>query len=151
MIEYAKETGEIKATEKDNLLCPVCFRKLPGCTVFGAHNDEYGRVLRNYIGWCIHCHLCVEVVQFQKDEVWVLSMYRSFAAVVPDNEPAPSPGWTLIKALPEPAPVVTGEGGEYNLPYEPKTIELVKTLLSALKATTTTVECLLKMMIPGKK
>jgi len=148
MVKDAKEQGEIKVTEKDNLLCPVCFKKLPGCTVFNARTDEYGRVLRNYMGWCIHCHIGCEVVQFQKDEVWVLHIYRPFAAALPESKAIPSPEWTLIKALPATAPVVTGPGGEYNLPYEPKTVELVQTVLSALKATTTVVECLLRMMIP---
>ena len=151
MIEYAKETGEAKATEKDNLICPACFKPLLGYSVFGARSDEYGRALRNYMGWCNHCSVGFEVVQFLNDDAWVLHSYRYYAAVLPDNKPKPSPGWTLIKELPETAPVVTGEGGEYNLPYEPKTVELVKELLNALKATTVTVECLLKMMVPGKK
>jgi hypothetical protein len=151
MIEYTKETGEVKVTGKDNLICPVCFKPLPGCTVFGARADEYGRVLRNYMGWCIHCGIGFEVVQFLNDDHWALHQYRYYAAVLPPDKPTPSPGWRILKALPETAPVVVGEGGEYNLPYEPKTVELTKQLLNALKATTVTVECLLKMMIPGRK
>ena len=148
MVKDAKEQGEIKVTEKDNLLCPVCFKPLLGYSVFGVRTDEYGRVYRNYMGWCNHCSIGFEVVQFLDDDSWVLYSYRYYAAVLPDNKPKPSPKWALIKELPEPAPVVTGEGGEYNLPYEPKTVELVQTVLSALKATTTVVECLLRMMIP---
>ena len=147
-------------------VCPKCFRELMGPAVAGEKN-RYGRITRSYFGWCLACDCGFEVIQFKQEGAigngsllsammssdpvtsiqngWLINRYRLFKKLEGNDKPQPVTAWLTMNSLPVPAPVVTGPGGEYDKPFEPETIDLVETVLAALRATTKTVESLLKL------
>jgi len=145
MVAYA-----IEAKPAVGCICPKCFRELMGPTVAGER-DRYGRIIRSYFGWCVSCDVGFEVVQFKQENTkfgWLINRYRLFKKLEGSEKPQPVTAWLTINELPQPAPVITGPGGQYDKPFEPETINLIETLLNALKATTRTVESLLKLAKP---
>ncbi|MCJ7777633.1 MAG: hypothetical protein MUP16_04900 [Sedimentisphaerales bacterium] len=150
---------------KTGYICPKCFRELAGPAVAGER-DRYGRITRSYFGWCFECDIGFEVVQFKLKEIayincnctgdknigyglngWLINKYRLFKKLEGSDKPQPVTAWLTMNPLPEPAPVITGPGKEYDKPFEPETIDLMEVVLAALKATTKTVESLLKLII----
>jgi len=143
MVSYAKENQTQQQTDKD-VVCPKCFKPLQGQSVLHAIPDRYGRKLRKYFGWCLECNRGFEVVQFDKDNRWHIHKYQNYEVIGQKIHCTPAGNWTTVNELPEPAPVVVGPGGDYDKSFDLETVELMKTVLNALKATTKTVELLLK-------
>ena len=140
---------QVGAGIKTEIVCPHCFKPLAGASVLPAQADRYDRITRKYFGWCINCHMGCEVVQFHKYDKWHIHKYRYYAAALPIDKPVPDRQWTELEKLPEPAPVVTGPGGDYDRPcsLENKThIEILQGLQKAIKAMAQAVECLLRSL-----
>jgi len=123
MVAYTEK--EIKVT---GVVCPRCIEQLSGYSIITEGPDRYGRYIREYFGWCIHCDTGFEVVQFKKDGRWPIHKYRYYAAKAGCKKIPPSE-WTILNELPEPPAVVTGPGGDYD-----KAIELTKINIEILTA-----------------
>lgn len=174
MVAYADDK---KTKPTTGYICPKCFRELMAPSLSGE-KDRYGRITRSYFGWCLDCNCGFEVIQFKNpnktldlnkeslgngaflaaflsnDPVksiqsgWLINKYRLFKRLEGAEKPQPVTAWLTMNPLPEPAPVVTGQGGqngEFDKSFTPEVIDLVETVLTALKATVKTVESLLKM------
>lgn len=157
MVAYATDKQTKPVT---GYICPKCFRELMGPEVVGKE-DRYGRITRSYFGWCIACDVEFEVVQFKHSQEspfliatpnlqinksgWLIHKYRLFKKLEGSDKPQPVTAWLTMNKLPEPAPVITGPGKEYDKSFEPEIIDLMQTMLGALKATVKTVEALLKL------
>jgi len=98
-----------------DVVCPVCFRPTLSAGL-KYYDDRYGRNLRRYLGWCRDCLKGFEVIQFARDNRWVIHKYqlylygfktgKSFRKTISKEQ--------ILNDLPEPAPVVTGPGGDYD-------------------------------------
>jgi len=111
------------------VICPRCYKSLQGHSIFKQGTDRYGRHLRSYLGWCTHCNTGFEVEQFQRDEKWRLHRHRYYATSIAGGQSLPSSRWVVVEELPEPAPVVTGPGGEYSTDFQLDT-EYLKVFMS---------------------
>jgi len=145
MIEYAKDNQTQTKTVKA-VICPKCFKSLPGSSIIGPKIDRYDRMVRIYFGWCIHCRVGCEVVQFYKDQLWHINKYRLYGVVAKQVHCKPIGEWTTVNQLPQPAAVVTGPGGQYDKQIDLNTayFNLLRALQNALKSTTVILEQLLK-------
>jgi hypothetical protein len=56
----------------------------------------------------------------------------------------PSGKWVQLNEIPEPAPIITRPGGEYDQEYTPETSELWLNLQKALNAVNMAIECLVR-------
>ena len=139
MVKQADRNQEAALAD---IICPRCYKPLSGYSMRDRGQDRYARELRCYMGWCTHCNLGSEVVQFLSGDRWTLHKWRYYAHIGLKN--SPSTAWQVVTKLPDPPVVVTGPGGDYDKAYDPETIELVKTVLHALKGCAKTVENLLK-------
>ena len=146
--------SQLQQTVKD-VVCPNCFHELPFPEIVSQGTDRYGRELRTYFAWCFNCDIGCEVIQFAKDtptgKRWAIHKYQHYKLVGQANCCIPTGQWKILNELPEPAPAVTGPGGDYDKHFEPETIELVKTMLTALKSATQTIENLLKIVSRNSK
>jgi len=145
MIDFAKKADQGVST---GIVCPQCFKPAPGALIFESQTDRYKRTTRRYFGWCTGCNFGFEIIQFSKDKTWHLHKYKPYRIVIIGKyNHYVSPGqWRVICELPEPAPIVTGPGGEYD-----KSVELnagcfnaLLMLQKTLQKTTRLVEQLLK-------
>ena len=152
MAENEKVSKSESTSEQAGIICPQCYNLLKGYSLYHCENDKYGRNFRNYMGWCSHCDIGFEVVQFLFSEKWYIHKYRYYAAVVPDGKQVPDSNWKIENCLPAPAPVVTGPGGDYVKPFDPAEINIdaIKTMLAALKAAAGSIECLLHVLLDKK-
>jgi len=120
MVEQIIRTGQETV---EGVVCPVCYKPMPGTVIIQRPADRYGRVIRTYFGWCLACNAGCEVVQFQKDGKWLIEKHRPYS---------PEPlAWQKVNSLPESAPIVLGPGGDFDsdielMPtVEPADIELM--------------------------
>lgn len=130
-------------------VCPKCFRPLPGPRMFNEP-DRYGRQIRKYLGFCPACNLGCEVIQFRREERWVIHRYQlyPYAGAIWQG----TGKWVTLNEMPEPAPIVVGPGGEFDKQVYPVGItptlapgvELLKKFRQALEGLCQTIECLLR-------
>lgn len=83
------------------IVCPHCCKQTADFILFGPARDNYGRILRSYIGRCADCGISFEVEQYSVGDLWPMYAYRI------DRQPR-----TVLQELPEPL-LATGPGGEY--------------------------------------
>ena len=94
-------------------VCPICFKPMTGPRIIGQA-DRYGREIRQCLGFCTVCKLGSETIQFKRDERWVIHKYQVYAYVGQLTHCHATGRWVTLNDLPEPAPIVTGPGGEYD-------------------------------------
>jgi hypothetical protein len=135
MVAYNQEKG-VEPVVTVDCICPKCFRPLPGPRLFDEP-DRYGRKLRKYLGFCASCNLGCEVIQFHRDERWVIHKYQHYKPIEPAMHYLATGQWITLAEMPEPAPVVTGPGGEFDQQITPKidsgVVEMLKKLRLALE------------------
>jgi hypothetical protein len=113
------EGTEITATPQKaveiipDCVCPICFKPTAYPRI-EAVADRYGREIRQCLEFCTACKLGSEMVQFKRDGWWVTYKYQVNAYVGELTHCQASGKWVTLNDLPEPAPVVTGPGGEYD-------------------------------------
>jgi len=131
------------------VICPMCETHLPYPTIVTQDTDRYGRHLRTYFGWCFECGFGCETIQFERDGLWLIYKYQNYRLNEDGRHCQLSDGWTIVNDLPEPAPVVIGPGGDYDIE-----ISLAKPLIDSMQqaanAMSRAMECLLKMMLNKK-
>ena len=153
VIIMEKNAAEKEQAVKSDIVCPACYKPVAGCTVIGGDEDDYGRQVRHYMGWCCNCNMGFEAVQFLAEHAgnprWILHRWQYYAMVQALNKNLPQAGWQIVNELPVPAPVVTGPGGEYNESFTPKTVDLIEKLNMVLKSTQRTVDYLIKAIRNG--
>ena len=94
-------------------VCPICFKPMTGPRII-AQADRYGREIRQCLGFCTVCNLGSETIQFKRDGRWVIHQYQVYAYIGQLTHCQASGRWVTLNALPEPAEVVVGPGGEYD-------------------------------------
>jgi len=115
--EAAEEVGKI-----GDAVCPLCFQALPNPAILPLA-DRYGRELRKYLGFCPNCKLGCETIQFRRDGRWVIHRYQIYAYI--GTYVQKTGNWITLNGLPEPAPIVTGPGGDFDRRITPKCGELL--------------------------
>ncbi|MFA5760770.1 MAG: hypothetical protein WC877_03330 [Dehalococcoidales bacterium] len=108
-------------------VCPHCFKLLSDPAVIDEDIDSYKRRLRMYLGHCPECSAGFEVIQFQRDQRWVLHRYRDYLQHKAGQ-------WITLNELPLPAPVVTGPGGDYMKYHELQLVTLKNVIETLEKA-----------------
>jgi len=136
-----RETSDDGRRTTADCICPKCFRPLPGTRIF-PQEDRYGRQIRQYLGFCLDCNLGCEVVQFHRENRWLIHKYQYYKPI--GTHCRGTGEWVTINELPEPAPVVTGPGGEFDKQITPQTIGLLKKLKQTLDEMYQTIECLMR-------
>lgn len=113
-------------------VCPHCFKLLTSPFLADQGKDSYDRELRTYYGWCFDCKLGAMVIQFLRDGRWVIHKYQDYELFDTLNFCRPSGGWVKINEIPEPAPVVTGPGGDF-MKYHELQIVTLKNVIETLE------------------
>lgn len=125
-----------QAQPASQVVCPHCFEPITSYTMYGVLEDRYGRITRNYFGWCDKCQTGYEVCQFDRDNKWHIHKFRYYASIQATGRNLPQQ-WRLVEQLPDAAAVVTGPGGDFDRPTEIKVKQCHKCQLkSELKETT---------------
>lgn len=129
-------------------VCPKCFKLLPGPTVLNESPDRYGRITRIYLGWCFDCKIGCEVIQFKRDDRWVIHKYQYYCQTSTFYAALPTHQWTTLNELPEPPVILQGPGGDYDQAIELRdtNISAMKTLKKAVDAIGAIIESLLQAM-----
>jgi len=149
MVALAKEPVELQGTIKD-VVCPVCAKPLPYPRICSHKKDRYGREIRTYFGWCFFCansncdDAGCEVIQFKRDNKWFIHKYQQYAIDRQHDTCRPAGKWITLNELPEPAPVVTGPGGDYDKSIEPAVVSIIEPLYKILSNVTQLLGSLLK-------
>ncbi len=144
MIQYAKEQTSQKTVA--DIVCPKCQRSLVGYAIIDEGRDRYKRQLRSYMGWCHHCQIGFEVIQFKVGDKWHIHKHRYYAAITTVGKALPLSDWQVVNELPQPPAVVIGPGDDYDMPFNPKVADLLEKLRNALKSTSQVAEGLLKYL-----
>jgi hypothetical protein len=116
-------------------VCPVCFKQLESPTIIQQGTDLYKRELRTYFGYCPNCSGGCIVVQFKREERWIIHKFRPAVVVGLASVLEISNKWQLMSEPPEPAPVMLGPGGDFKEPITPGTkgfFEKLKTMREGL-------------------
>ena len=126
------------------IVCPKCCRHLMPTEykLMPETENRHGFTTRSYFGWHLECNTGCQVIQLKQDGWWFIHKFRLYTLSCGKVRYG---DWIFDQPLPEPAPVVTGQGGNTDSPYTPEVIDLMDTVLTALKATVKTVESLLKL------
>ena len=143
-----------------SIVCPECFVQIPGTKVLPTQINRYHTEFRTYLGYCTKCSSGYEVIQFKKKDHWLINKYQKYpikqigsdggSLLGPMNtlpgivQCRPSGKWTTLYELPEPAPVLTGPGEEYDEGFTPETSELLGKLQKALNCINQAIECLIR-------
>lgn len=141
MIAFANAT---KPKYVADVVCPHCFRPLQYPAITGQGKDCYERVIRDYYGWCFKCERGFEVIQFKQNGRWLIHKYRDGIVLNEGDSIVLNQAWTTLNNLPDPAPVVTGPGGQYDTSFTPQTVTLLEALHKAMSSTVKVIEQLLK-------
>lgn len=122
-------------------ICPVCYKPLANAQII-PQPDRY-RELRRYLGFCGTCHVGSEVIQFKRDGRWVIHKYQVYSYIGQLTHCQASGKWVTLNELPEPAPVVTGPGGEYDqqIRLTKDDVMMLTTLRKGLEAFAAAIEC----------
>ena len=124
---YHKET-EDAALEAGKItldaICPLCFRPVDH-KMIPVKADRYGREIRSYMGFCRSCQVGCEVVQFRRDDRWVIHRYQLYKYVGQNIHCVGTGQWTTLNELPDPAPIVVGPGGDFDQRITPQVGELL--------------------------
>lgn len=115
------------------VICPKCYRKIEDVTFVTPPQDRY-REIRRYFGWCDNCSVGFEVIQFKNKDKWHIHKYQPYAYRGINNDCSPLGAWIQVQKLPEPAPVVTGPGGQYCRQVTPRESQLVATIKKSMEA-----------------
>jgi len=136
--------------------------------------SDLGYKMRKYCGWCGSCNLGFEVIQFLRttddgrrtadngrqmtddgrqmtdDRRWAIWKYTIYAYKIIDDVTEEGKSIRLgeeiiLNELPEPAPVVTGPGGDYNQFIEVKQAELLNTMRKTLLSMSEAIKTLLRL------
>lgn len=117
-------------TVKD-VVCPECFESVKCAAQFFDKPcvDRYGRETRRYFAWCDKCKLGSEVIQFKRDERWVIHKYQRYEPTGSFENCRATGNWQTFNDLPEVPLVMTGPGGEFQNGITPSAeCELLKTI-----------------------
>ena len=155
------------------VVCPQCFKPIQA-QVLPAQTNRYQTEFRTYLGYCFKCNCGWEVVQFKKTQgdppvaLWLIHKYQKYPVRMMGTDGCsathpmgmdtivekchPSGKWTMLNEMPEPAPVLTGPGGEYDKEWPPgikgevtpETSELLGNFQKALNAVNQAIECLIR-------
>lgn len=142
MIQYAKEQTGQKTVA--GIICPMCHKPLAGYAILDNRTDRYGRQLRHYMGWCQHCRIGFEVIQFKAGDKWHVHKHRYYAAISTVGKALPLSSWQVVSELPQPPVVIIGQGGDFDMQFTPEFSGLLEALQKALKSTTQVLEALIK-------
>lgn len=122
------------------IVCPACYMQIDEPTIMADGADEFGRRLRTYFGYCHKCRAAHVVIQFKREERWVIHKYRPAVVLGTANIIHISDNWRLMSELPPPAPVMLGPGGDFKKPYSPELIDFAEKLRSMRDAFSDLVE-----------
>lgn len=140
-----------KEAKIEGVICPQCYEHLPYPVIMDDGTDNYGRELRTYFGWCFKCNKGCQTVQFKRDDKWFIHKYQ--LAILEDARICRLKSeWQIVNVLPEPAPIITGPGGEYNnhINLESAVPEILKTMHKALAALAEAIQGLLEIFTKNK-
>ena len=142
------------------IVCPECFIGMPHAKVMPPQTNRYKTEFRTYLGHCSKCNSGFEVVQFKKENHWIINKYQKypFNQIGSDGNSLlrpmgilhklhtcrPSGKWITLYELPEPAPVIIGPGEEYDQGFTPETSELLGNLQKAFNAVNQAIGCLIR-------
>lgn len=126
------------------MVCPVCYEHFQYPSVMNSVTDDYGRKIRTFYGWCFKCKRGFEVIQFERDEKWFIYKYRRSIERAGSEKIQLCNKWLKVSELPEPAPIVTGPGGEYNRQYIPISSAVLRSAYIAAQSLAQAFEELLK-------
>jgi hypothetical protein len=87
-------------------ICPVCFDQVEWPVIMTEGPDSEGRPLRTYFGYCSHCGAAHVVVQFAREDRWIIHKFRPGAIVGITNPIEISSGWKMMSELPPATPAV---------------------------------------------
>ena len=126
-------------------ICPICFKPMAYPRI-EAVADRYGREIRQCLGFCTMCHLGSEAIQFKRDGRWVIHKYQVYAYVGEVTHCQAAGKWVMLNQLPEPAPIVTGPGGEFDqqIRLTKDDVLLLGTLRRGLESFGVAIECFMK-------
>jgi len=147
MVAVNEIDGKDKYVEWAN--CPGCDGHYYYPTV-ESKGDKFGRPLREVTGWCQQCGVGYVVRQFKKnDSMWLTYQYRKYIYRSGQGRVYVGP-WSNGYRLPDPAPVVTGPGGDYvkQTEIDPDLKEVLKKSVHILKSTA---ESIVELMDIAKK
>jgi len=134
MVAYAKEnqkqpsTGHPTVQIDKDVICPKCFKPLQHPVVTGLEIDRYKREMRTYYGWCFECEQGYLVIQFKREDRWVIHKYREAVLLEGSGQCCLKNNWRIMNELPEPALIVVGPGGDYDKQITPEVTTILKSL-----------------------
>lgn len=163
--------NEIEQETDRDAICLVCYRPLPTPIIMPYDFNDFsdlGYKMRKYCGWCGSCNLGFEVIQFlrttddgrrtaenksgklnagQRWAIWKYTIYayKIIDDVTEEGKSIRLGGEIILNELPEPAPVVTGPGGDYNQFIEVKQAELLNTMRKTLLSMSEAIKTLLRL------
>lgn len=117
--------------------CPNCYCRLGEGRVSTTIpiRDRYGRTTRQSYIWCENCRQGYELIEFLAGDTYKPCKWR-YIYYLKDN-------WIQVQSLPEPAPVVTGPGGDYDRSIEPDVNGILGNIKDILHSAAESIGCLL--------
>jgi hypothetical protein len=147
MIDDSKkeQTANIKQRFIADAVCPICFDQVEWPVIMTEGPDSEGRPLRTYFGYCAHCSKAHIVVQFAREDRWIIHKFRPAAVIGIANPIELSNDWKMMSELPEPHRV---QGGEPNAVHhhDNAIMDSLAEMHKALTSCATTIELLLRSM-----
>lgn len=139
------DTPQKAAEGVPDCVCPLCFKPMANASMM-ALPDRYGRKIRKYFGFCPACRLGSRSIQFERDGRWIIHQYQIYDYVSEFSHSPPKGKSVTLNDLPEPAPIVTGPGGEYDkqITLTKQNVMLLSTLRRGLESFSVALECFMR-------
>lgn len=102
-------------------VCPACGLVFTGRKGQPARSDRYGRRTKESYAWCVSCKRGYNFVSFEDDNgLWVIHKYVTYIESEASGKSIPV-ATVELSPMPKVAPVITGPGGDYDVPMDIKT------------------------------
>jgi len=123
-----KANDRVKEVYVPGAFCPVCGEKFVLPRVTPSPAGSCGRQIRQVFGWCFQCDRGLAMIQFASGDSWLTHEYQEYT-LDENDKPVLAGKWVKVFAMPEPAPVVVGCGGDFYRPVnlDPKVEAALKT------------------------